>query len=346
MPSKPGVKSLTVLTINTWHGHILRGLARAPVEPAGRSMQRKAMLQEGIAELSPDVILLQECLPEPRYSASIAEALGYDVLHQPTNSGVRIGGSFGLPLGGREGIAILARTSLQLRKLATKRLCGFGCNTTLFAFQATGLNYALAGEVVVDGQPVAFVCTHFLYALPDVSTLRRCWRELGERGMVDTPIPDSVLGRTRRTIRRRDRGIARLSQFIARLADGRPVVVAGDFNLEATAPSMQLLARDNRLVNALDESLSTPTWDPVGNSNVAFSTTPPRSDEPRPSAYASAIRAYDAIPQRPDHILVDERWMTVASARIVLKPETSDDICPSDHYGILADLRLSRSRMT
>lgn len=335
----PDKRSLTVLTINVWHGHVTRGVARIPLEPDGRRIQRKMILQTRIAQLSPDVILMQECRPEPSYSASIADALGYDVVYQPTNSGLRMG-PFGFPRGGREGIAILARPRLRLRTLATRRMSGIGCNTRLFAIQLTELNYALVAEVVVAGQPVAIICTHLLYTLPDVPTLQTCWRELRERGVVDAPVPASVVKRTRRAIARRDRSMSRLSRLIAEMADHRPVMVGGDFNLEATAPPLQALMRANRLTHAIDASVAAPTWDPTGNGNVAFSTAPPRPDSARPSAYASAIRAHDIRPQRPDHILVDRRWLTVTAARIVLEPHTADEPCPSDHYGIVAEIRV------
>lgn len=331
--------SLKVLTINVWHGHAMRGITRVPLEPDGARVQRTERLLAGIARLSPDVILMQECHPEPGYTASLAETLGYDVIWQPTNSGIRIG-PLGLLLGGREGIAILARTSLQLRKLTAVRIHGIGYNARRSALQVTELNYALAGQITLGDQPVAVVCTHVFYALPDLPTVQRLWTALGARGAVTGQLPAAVLDRTRRHVRQRDRCMARLSRFVATLTENRPVIIGGDFNIEAGDPSMQSLVRDNRLVSVMDGATSTPapTWDPAGNPNVAFSTPPPRPGQSRQSLL---LVAYDAEAQRPDHILVSESSIEVVSSRIVLQPDAPGGQCASDHYGILADLRIA-----
>ena len=68
---------LRILSLNTWHGHMPRNAWRVEtIEPRGAKERRRAALVAGIRELDPDVILLQECLPQPDFSRKLAETLG------------------------------------------------------------------------------------------------------------------------------------------------------------------------------------------------------------------------------------------------------------------------------
>lgn len=110
--------------------------------------------------------------------------------------------------------------------------------------------------------------------------------------------------------------IASLLDFIDASAHGLPSVVAGDFNSDADSPELGALAARYR--DAYAEA------NPRRLADLAASTT-------LNPAYLPA--------QRIDHIFYDPAAFDLIEARIVLK-RSRDGVWASDHFGLLARLRL------
>ena len=197
--------ALKLLSINTWTGHYPRSFyAVESLEPPGNKERRTRALAAGIRSLDPDVIFLQECMPQPDFSQGLAQALGYDGLHRICNSGVRFCG-VGLPLGvGRgEGLAILAKPGLRLRPAGVRRLSGVGLVTRHCSLQAGAIKLALGGQIDFQGRPIALVTTHLSYMYPNEATFWRSWADLQATGEVKGEPPGWVVRAAKVHIARR-----------------------------------------------------------------------------------------------------------------------------------------------
>lgn len=144
---------VTVLTYNTLHG----------LEPSGLTVQaseskeaRQARLDLQFRELSviqPDVMLLQEVNPLPemaeRYvTAMKSVGLQYASVHQVDACGIRLAPGLAIVPGLNNGLAVLAKAPLLLRKVKGLKLSGgIGRCDDYMGFQTGSLRYALITEI-------------------------------------------------------------------------------------------------------------------------------------------------------------------------------------------------------
>jgi endonuclease/exonuclease/phosphatase family metal-dependent hydrolase len=108
---------------------------------------------EQLARAKPDVILLQEVNPLPDMAEAYVEGLkGFDLqysaVHQADACGIRLGAKLGLVPGLNNGMAVLAKSPLLLRKLTGLKLSGGvgGCGD-IVGFQTGAFRYALIAEI-------------------------------------------------------------------------------------------------------------------------------------------------------------------------------------------------------
>src|SRR5262249_44154353 len=108
-------------------------------------------------------ILLQEVNPLPdmaqQYVRTLKErGLEYDQVHQVDACGLRIAPGFAILPGLNNGLAILARTPLQLRMVGSIKLSGpFGACGAYIGFQLGELRYALLAEIVSPGMELPYL---------------------------------------------------------------------------------------------------------------------------------------------------------------------------------------------
>ncbi len=341
---------LRVLTLNTWHGHLPRTpITVERIEPEGHKDRRRAALVAGLRALAPDVLLLQECMPQPDFSSRLARELGLVEVSQICNAGARLLGH-GIPrgIGAGEGLAIMARPELTLKQLGVKRLSGVGFVSPYAALQLGQLRFALAAEVRVQGQPVVVFNTHLRYAYPEVEALHASWRALAERGEVTGEPHRGLLRDVEAAIRVRDGELARLRDWMARwVTRGVPVMLGADLNLDHDATQVRGFAERLGLLNVLPTvSDSVVTWDPQGNPNVAFSVAPTHTDGADKGLVYKLVAHYDGLPQSPDHLLLGPtftRQHLLDGGRAFDRPfETpAGQVYASDHYGVWADVALA-----
>ena len=88
------------------------------------------------------------------------QALGYDEIHKVTSCGLHLGGIYKIPKNVNDGIAILAKPELGLRRVGKKRLSGNAKCSATWGIQTKESRYALFGEITVAGQKVLVTTTH------------------------------------------------------------------------------------------------------------------------------------------------------------------------------------------
>ena len=338
---------LRVLSFNVWHG--LRSgesKKRFPGEGAERKERRFEWQIEEIRRLDPDVLLFQEVNPNQREARKYARALGYDEIHKVTSCGIHLGKLYKLPRNVNEGLAILAKPELRLRRLGWKRLSGNAWCTASFGIQTRESRFALFGAIEVRGRPVLVVTTHLfspafmppgfregLDRLVGAGTLTAAQR----REIVD--ILDARLARHVREVRDLDREIERRRRRLSRGDSPVPVVLGGDFNAEPGTSGLAVLLEEGYVSATGDREVI--TWDPVVNEvNYGIGT---RQSDPVPTfgipELVDLLAPRRTIARQIDHLFVAPVPSAVAAERVL--DQARDGIFPSDHYGVLATVELA-----
>jgi endonuclease/exonuclease/phosphatase family metal-dependent hydrolase len=336
--------NLTVLDQNVWHGLYARSIWRIEhLEPHDRREGRFAALVASVRELKPDILAVQECFPQPSFGRRLAQALGYEHVSRVSNAGIRILG-YGFPPGGKtgEGSSILARPGLGLRSLGGKSLSGFGWTHGVLSLQPVPKRCALAAEVTVEGKRLRIVTAHLRYEFASEAEFLEAWARLRQAEAVTGDPSPKLMASIRRSIELRDQELEALRHWCHHLAKEAPLIVAADVNLDDDVPALRAFSSSLGLTSALPAVGNTRlTWDPATNPNVAASTPYVHADGTKKSIDSLILAEHDRMPQRPDHVLLGPtfRRSDLLDARVVLD-QPRDGVVPSDHYGILATVRL------
>lgn len=138
---------LRILTINVWSGVDYVGFFRfGEYESAERRELRFQSLLTQIKALNPDVIFIQEANPVAKFASRLADSLSFDEIHHVCNGGIKPA-FFGIPVNFKEGIAILARPSLNLEKFDVWKLSGsFGLYGDVVTVHLDELIFSWSGK--------------------------------------------------------------------------------------------------------------------------------------------------------------------------------------------------------
>ena len=110
-------ETLKIVTYNTWYGLDGHGLLKmGEYEDAKIRAKRLDLLIEGLKELKPDIIFLQEVNPVGRMPGKLKKALGYSAISKIYNGGIKIFG-LGIPVNLNMGLVILAKKELKLKSI-------------------------------------------------------------------------------------------------------------------------------------------------------------------------------------------------------------------------------------
>lgn len=335
---------LRVVTMNIWTGlDYIGDLSMGQWETEERRERRFDLLVRQLRVADPDVLLLQEVSPVSSLSARIAEALGFDEIHQVANAGIKLG-PLGIPSNLRDGIAILARPSLRLEQVATWKLSGSpGIHGDILSLHFDEAEFALVGRVRHADVPMYIVNTH-LSATPRVDdALVSELRRRVDAGEITASEADEGIARINDRRLRRIEEVRELADRLRELDPAAPVILGGDFNTSIESGELADIIDSLDFRSALpDRVRSLPTWDPQGNPNVLYSTRLSDAQGRRhtPDAIVSAI--YDERPRVIDHIFVNSTFEAGAllGGDIILDtPDSSGEhgaLFASDHYGVLA----------
>ena len=236
--------TLKVLTYNVWHG-LRSGESnkRFPGEdPADKETRVAAQIRE-IEQLDPDLIFFQEVNPNQPEARKYAEALGYDEIHKVTSCGLHLGGLYKIPRNMNEGIAILARPELGLRRVGKKRLSGNAKCTATYGFQTKESRYALFGEITVDGRSLLVATTH-LSAPPFVlSDFEENLEGLVKDGTLEEAQQDEILAQLER---KRQRNLTEAEGLLAQIEKRRPPSALRRIRAERTPSSLAVTSIPHR----------------------------------------------------------------------------------------------------
>ena len=253
-PTGTPMPRIKLLTYNTLHGLEPSGLT---VKASETSEAREARLDLQFRQLSliqPDVMLLQEVNPLPemaeRYVAAMKRfGLHYQAVHQVDACGVRLAPGLAVVPGLNNGLAVLAKSPLKLRKVEGLKLSGgFGRCDDYMGFQTGELRYALIAEVENPntGRKLLTVSLHLHSGIERNAFFIQKLNEAVKDGRGRREDVEAIVAAMERDQERRLDEIRLLVQEIQKLyATGSylGVLVGGDFNFEPDDPEYRELER-------------------------------------------------------------------------------------------------------
>jgi endonuclease/exonuclease/phosphatase family metal-dependent hydrolase len=152
-PTGTPMPRITLLTYNTLHGLEPSGMTVRASESQEARQARLDLQFRQLSLIQPDVMLLQEVNPLPEMAEQYITAmkrsgLHYQAVHQVDACGVRLAPGLAVVPGLNNGLAVLAKAPLVLRKVEGLKLSGgFGRCDDYMGFQTGELRYALIAEV-------------------------------------------------------------------------------------------------------------------------------------------------------------------------------------------------------
>jgi endonuclease/exonuclease/phosphatase family metal-dependent hydrolase len=255
-----------------------------------------------------------------------------------------------IPTNVNDGLAILARPGLDLRRVHTKRLSGDAACTATFGFQTKESRYALLGEVNVEGSPVLLATTH-LSSPPYVPP---GFEEELERLAADGVLTEEQQGEiVNKLERKRERNLDETRNLLREIEKHRkklskeghpvPVILGGDFNTEPDTASIAAIVDANLQIVATGPDYL--TWDPVRNhENQAIGS---KRGWPVPTFDLEQVKTL-LEPRRTtarqiDFLFVSEQGQVVFSKMAMDRDRHG--MFPSDHFAIFAVIDLERGRV-
>ena len=357
--SQPGTEPETfkVLTYNAWHGLDTGEFWVTASETPEESEARLQFQVAQIAAARPDVVLLQEVNPLPARAEQYVQALAdrgldYDEVHQVDACGIRLRGKTALIPGLNNGLAILARHRLQLRKLTGLKLSGdLGLCDSASGVQLEELRYAVIGDVTIPetGEHYLVASTHLHSGVeagaPFLATLERAHRT-GYLPRYPELRWDVEQDRLRR-IGELDR-LTRTLRTFRREGAYAGFAAGGDFNFESDFPEYEeavllKLTDGHHLARQTDELYTadpqhnglihigddTPFPDPLQR---VFSELPPELATKAQAVYLTEARR----PRRIDYLWMESFFTGYCVRQELFGTELDENGLPaSDHYGVL-----------
>lgn len=341
---------MKILTVNGWSGLDYNGLVKMGEYES--SIQRKARFHSLVTQLrnlSPDVIFVQEANPAGSYAADLASALAMVEIHQIVNGGIKAG-PLGIPINLKEGLVILAKPELELRKVDSWKLSGSkGIHSDILTLHFDEAVMALVGRINAGGHDFYLVNVHLVAAPKIPNNLTDFKKSVLAGGEMGDTAFDKALELWQRRQQRRMGEIETLLANLQRLPSGAPCVVGGDFNADPDSMEMKVFRDRSGFTEGLEvvekdiiRNTGTFTWDPDSNENIAFSTrtTDARGLVRKSFDYLAAMACKQR--RRLDYIFIGEDLLEVGivNRQVVLK-ERVNGVQASDHFGVLVEVGLS-----
>jgi endonuclease/exonuclease/phosphatase family metal-dependent hydrolase len=253
VPTGQPMQRIRVLTYNTLHGLETSGLTVRAGESKDVRQARLDRQFRQLAAVEPDVILLQEVNPLPKIAETYVHALQrfglhYTEVHQVDACGLRITPGLAVVPGLNNGLVILARSPLQLRKLKGLKLSGTGACEDFMGLQVNELRYALIAEIENPntGRRVLVVNTHLHSGLERDAFFLKKIAEAAEQGRLRPEDVGDLVGVFEEGQRRRLNEVRTLIDEVMRLKAERRslgVILGGDLNFEPGSPEYRELER-------------------------------------------------------------------------------------------------------
>jgi len=345
-----------VVTYNTLHGLEVSKLWVRSVESDDERLARFTVRIDQLADIQPDVILLQEVNPLPdmahQYVRALKErGLDYTQVHQVDACGLRIAPGFAIVPGLNNGLAILARTPLQLRMIGSIKLSGsFGACGDYAGFQLGELRYALLAEIIAPTMELPYLVAtmHLHSGIERDARILHDLMEAHKEGLLHHY--DHLMAALTMDQQRREMELHALldaiqqEQLHQRYAG---IIFGGDLNFEAGSPEYQELERAG-FTDSARLAIGMPMWntyDPAKNVLAAH------EEQLLPPELIDAI-AEETASDRNEVLKLYRRAITMArridflfstsfmptaclTQRIIGEPTRMRSAFGSDHYGLL-----------
>ncbi len=336
---------LTVVTYNVWYGLDGHGLFKmGEYETKARREKRLELLIEGLKQLKPDIIFLQEVNPVDWVTDRIKKALGYDAIFQLYNGGIKFFW-LGIPTNLSMGLTILAKKDLHLRNRGAGQISGpWGLYWPAFCFHLSEARFILAGSITVDGREIYLFNTHTHASLPRDNRVLEEIEKWAKEGKIQAKDEARLKEEVKKDWARRDKELKAIGDFIVKKAGNKPFILGGDFNTTMSSTSMRALVKKLDLTDtfsSVNPDKKGYTWDPINNPNTkndaSFSFV--NGDKKTGVDLLSAI--YDrTVPRRIDYIFLGgglDASNVESSVLVFNKP--IGGLFPSDHYGVMSTLK-------
>ena len=356
--AEPSARSDTfkVVTYNTLHGLEVSKLWVRSVESDDERLARFTARIDQLADIQPDVILLQEVNPLPdmaqQYVRALKErGLDYDQVHQVDACGLRIAPGLAIVPGLNNGLAILAKTPLQLRKVGSIKLSGsFGACRDYAGFQLGELRYALLAEIVAPGMelPHLVATMHLHSGIERDARMLHDLMEAHKEGLLhhyNHLTAALTMDQQRRTMELHALLDAIDQQQLHQRYAG--IIFGGDLNFEAGSPEYQELERAG-FTDSARLAVGMPMWNTYDPSKNVLAA---HEEELLPAELVDAI-AEETASDRNEVVKLYRR--SIAKARridflfstsfmptacltqqLIGQPIPMGSAFGSDHYGLL-----------
>ena len=251
-PTGTPMSRVRLLTYNTLHGLEPSGLTVKPSESKEARQARLDLQFRQLSVIQPDVMLLQEVNPLPemadRYVAAMKSfGLEYAAVHQVDACGVRLAPGLAVVPDLNNGLVVLAKAPLKIRKVAGLKLSGgFGRCDDYMGFQTGELRYALIAEVENPntGRKFLTVSLHLHSGIERNAFFIQKINEAVEQGKVQREDFEGIVAAMEQGQKRRLDEIRLLIKEVQKLnakADYFGTIIGGDFNFEPDDPEYREL---------------------------------------------------------------------------------------------------------
>ena len=253
-PTGIPMQQIKLLTYNTLHGLEPSGLTVKAGESKEARQARLDLQFRQLSAIQPDVMLLQEVNPLPEMAENYVAAmkdfgLHYKAVHQVDACGVRLAPGLAVVPGLNNGLAVLAKSPLQLRKVEGLKLSGgLGRCDDYMGFQTGELRYALIAEVENPntGRKLLTVSLHLHSGIERNAFFIQKLNEAVKDGRGRREDVEAIVAAMEQDQDRRLGEIRLLVKEVQQLyAAGTylGVLVGGDFNFEPDDPEYRELER-------------------------------------------------------------------------------------------------------
>ncbi len=339
-------QELTFVTINVWSGLDYKGIVKMGEYESRQVRQaRYRFLMEELKDLNPDVIAVNEANPLPGFIRRLARDLDYDYLYNVGMSGIKLG-CLGIPVNFKEGDAILARKSLNLRKVGAKRLSpGAGYIGNIYSFHFAESHQAIAGRIIVSGKPVFIVNTHLHAGLPDDERWQWELEMMREASSMTEDEYEALVERWRGSIdRRQSETQVLLAWMRAKLPEEAPVVLMGDFNARPSSEEITWVRADE-FVDTWEQVRGPDapgfTWEAESNLNIQTYYDVPDPYNGSVSVWEELKALNRQVSRRIDYVFVKNiPAEDILNSELVFNQAPGGQH-PSDHFGVLTKIHFS-----
>jgi endonuclease/exonuclease/phosphatase family metal-dependent hydrolase len=345
-----------VLTYNTLHGLEVSKLWVRQVETDVQHKARFTLRIKQLAEAQPDVILLQEVNPLPAMAEDYVQALkqgglDYAEVHQVDACGLRLAPGLAILPGLNNGLVILAKAPLTIRKLDGLKLSGplGGCGDYA-GVQFGELRYALLAEVTdsANGMTYLVATMHLHSGIERDAKVLHELMESHRQGHLQHY--DQLMAELKMDEHRRQMELHALMDALQQHQVHQHyagVIFGGDLNFEVESPEYRQLGRAG-FTDTAQIATGMPMWntyDPMNNPLAGH------EEEALPSAFTEALAQemkmdQDEAVKRYRHAIGMARRIDFLFSMAFLssacltqelfgKPAMMGDPTSSDHYGVL-----------